>query len=75
MNRVVQFREKPDRATAERFLADGSFAWNSGIFLWRPATILDALSGASPQLAAALDRVGAALGTAAEARRSPASTP
>ena len=35
VNRVVQFREKPDRATAETFLAAGNFAWNSGIFLWQ----------------------------------------
>ncbi len=35
VHRVVQFREKPDRATAEQFLAAGNFAWNSGIFVWR----------------------------------------
>ena len=37
VHRVVQFREKPDRATAERFLAAGNFVWNSGIFVWRGA--------------------------------------
>jgi mannose-1-phosphate guanylyltransferase len=67
LNRVVQFREKPDRATAEEFLADGRFAWNSGIFVWRARAILDALAEHRPTLAAALERVGAALGTAAEA--------
>jgi mannose-1-phosphate guanylyltransferase len=67
LHRVVQFREKPDRATAEAFLAEGRFAWNSGIFLWRARTILDALARHRPALAAALDRVGAALGTPAEA--------
>jgi mannose-1-phosphate guanylyltransferase len=67
LNRVVQFREKPNRATAEQFLAEGRFAWNSGIFVWRARTILDALAEHRPALAAALDRVGAALGSADEA--------
>ena len=66
VNRVVQFREKPDRATAEAFLAAGKFAWNSGIFLWRARTILDELQKHRPQLGAALARVGDALGTPAE---------
>jgi mannose-1-phosphate guanylyltransferase len=33
--RVRSFREKPDRATAERFLASGQFRWNSGMFVYR----------------------------------------
>ncbi len=40
VHQVVQFREKPDRATAERFLSAGNFVWNSGIFVWRARTIL-----------------------------------
>lgn len=67
LNRVSQFREKPDRATAERFLAEGRFAWNSGIFLWRARSILDALARFKPEIAAGLDRIGAALGTPEEA--------
>jgi mannose-1-phosphate guanylyltransferase len=68
LNKVVQFREKPDLETAKQFLASGNFGWNSGIFLWRAKAILDALRSHRPNLAAALDRVGAALGTADEAR-------
>jgi mannose-1-phosphate guanylyltransferase len=67
LHRVAQFREKPDRATAERFLAEGRFAWNSGIFLWRARSILDALATHRPGLAAALGRVAKALGTPLEA--------
>jgi mannose-1-phosphate guanylyltransferase len=67
LHRVAQFREKPDQATAEQFLASGRFAWNSGIFVWRAQAILDALRAHRPQLAAALDRVGQALGTPEEA--------
>ena len=67
LNRVAQFREKPDKATADKFLADPRFAWNSGIFLWRARAILDALKKEKPAIAAALERIGAALGTPAEA--------
>jgi mannose-1-phosphate guanylyltransferase len=67
LHRVAMFREKPDRATAERFLTEGRFAWNSGIFLWRARTILDALAEHRPALAQALDRIGQALGTPSEA--------
>jgi mannose-1-phosphate guanylyltransferase len=66
VNRVVQFREKPDRETAERFLTSGNFAWNSGIFLWKARTILEELERHQPRLAASLGRVGSALGTPAE---------
>ena len=68
LNKVVQFREKPDRATAERFVAEGRFAWNAGIFVWKARAILDALATHRPKLAEALDRVRAALGTSGEAQ-------
>ena len=67
LHQVVQFREKPDRATAERFLAEGRFAWNAGIFVWRAQAILDALAKHRPKIAEALDRVRPALGTPGEA--------
>jgi mannose-1-phosphate guanylyltransferase len=68
VRRVVQFREKPDRATAERFLSAGNFAWNSGIFVWRASTILDALRAHRPALAAGLAPILASLGTPEDAR-------
>jgi mannose-1-phosphate guanylyltransferase len=61
--RVVQFREKPDKSTAERFLAAGNFVWNSGIFVWRADTILDAIRAHRPQLAAGLEPILQALET------------
>jgi len=33
--RVARFTEKPDRATAEEFVASGKFSWNGGIFVFR----------------------------------------
>jgi len=38
---VDRFTEKPDEATAERFLNEGSYYWNSGMFVWRASAILD----------------------------------
>jgi len=67
MHRVAQFREKPDRPTAERFVAEGRFAWNAGIFIWKASAILDALAEHRPGLAAAIGRVAKTLGTPDEA--------
>jgi mannose-1-phosphate guanylyltransferase len=64
---VVQFREKPDRATAEAFLAAGNFAWNAGIFVWRAHTILDELKAHRPNLALALEPIFQSLGMPEEA--------
>lgn len=63
LHQVKQFREKPDRATAEQFLAAGNFAWNSGIFIWRAQAILDALRNHRPNLAEILARIAPSLGT------------
>lgn len=37
---VERFTEKPDEATAERFLKEGDYYWNSGMFVWRASVIL-----------------------------------
>lgn len=60
---VERFREKPDRATAEEYLRAGSFYWNSGIFLWKAQTILDALARFEPEIFQAIDRIAASIGT------------
>jgi mannose-1-phosphate guanylyltransferase len=57
---VAAFREKPDRATAEQYLASGEFSWNSGMFVWRARTVLDALADHLPETAAGLERIVAA---------------
>lgn len=38
---LVRFKEKPDVATAQQYLDDGRFYWNSGIFIWTPKVLLD----------------------------------
>jgi mannose-1-phosphate guanylyltransferase len=61
--RVQAFREKPAADLAEQFVASGEFYWNSGIFVWKAATILDQLRARKPELAAAVGRVADALDT------------
>jgi mannose-1-phosphate guanylyltransferase len=46
---VVEFKEKPDRATAEEYLASGEYWWNSGMFVWRARTLLDQLKLLQPK--------------------------
>ena len=48
---VVRFREKPDTATAEQYLASGHFSWNAGMFIWNVAHVREQLAAHCPQLA------------------------
>ncbi|MBI2346272.1 MAG: mannose-1-phosphate guanylyltransferase [Deltaproteobacteria bacterium] len=54
--RVARFVEKPDAATATRFLAEGGYYWNSGMFIWEAATILAEIRRCLPRLAATVGR-------------------
>jgi mannose-1-phosphate guanylyltransferase len=67
-HKVERFVEKPDVVTAARYLAEGDYLWNSGIFLFRADLILAEIRRAMPELAARLDAIGAALGTRRYAR-------
>lgn len=62
---VDRFREKPDRATAEEYLATGRFWWNSGMFVWRASTVLSVLDALLPESAARLRDVAAVWDTPA----------
>ena len=53
---VDRFVEKPDRATAQRFLDSGAFFWNSGIFLLSARAYLDELSRINPAMLDACER-------------------
>ncbi|WP_456434441.1 mannose-1-phosphate guanylyltransferase [Thermosulfuriphilus sp.] len=48
--RVQAFKEKPDRQTAEAYLSTGNFLWNSGMFVWRPSVIMEAIRNLMPAL-------------------------
>ncbi len=60
---VEKFREKPDRVTAEEYVAAGTYYWNSGIFLWRASTILDALKKNVPEIHSHIEKIADAIGT------------
>ncbi len=54
---VFEFREKPNRATAEQFLRDGGYFWNCGMFVWKAQTILDNLAQFEPEIYQAFVRI------------------
>jgi len=47
---VFSFAEKPNYATALRFVESGDFLWNSGMFIWRTDVILDEIKNLMPDL-------------------------
>jgi mannose-1-phosphate guanylyltransferase len=52
VKRVKTFTEKPDHATAQRFLESGEFLWNSGIFIWCVQHIMRAFATHLPDMSA-----------------------
>ena len=48
--RVARFVEKPALATAQAYLAEGTYAWNSGMFLFRAARYLEELARWAPAI-------------------------
>jgi mannose-1-phosphate guanylyltransferase/mannose-6-phosphate isomerase len=54
LRRVRRFVEKPDHATAVRFLRRGGYLWNAGIFVFRARAILDEIESCAPRLHRAL---------------------
>lgn len=63
MYRVKNFQEKPNLATAAKFLESREYYWNCGIFVWRAKTILDMLKEHSPETAVRLGRLSDAIAT------------
>lgn len=62
-HRVRAFVEKPDRPTAERYLEEGGYLWNAGIFVFRADRILEELRLHAPAVCDALEPLGASVGT------------
>lgn len=56
--RVNRFTEKPDRQTAEAFLATGRFSWNSGMFIFRAGVVLQELRTHAPEIITPLEEQG-----------------
>ncbi len=58
---VDRFEEKPDAATAEKFVGSGQYYWNSGMFMFRAGRYLEELKQHSPAIAAACEKAAAKL--------------
>ena len=58
-----RFVEKPDKQTAEEYIASGNFAWNSGMFIFHAGSFLSALERLQPQSYAGIKRIADAWGT------------
>ncbi|MCV3212146.1 mannose-1-phosphate guanylyltransferase [Plectonema radiosum NIES-515] len=56
---VNRFTEKPDRETAEKFLATKRFSWNSGMFIFRAGVVLKELHTHAPEIIEPLEQHGA----------------
>lgn len=67
-HKVERFVEKPDVVTAARYLADGSYLWNSGIFVFRADVILEEIARAMPVLGEQLAAIRKTIGTPAYGR-------
>ena len=56
VRKVLRFVEKPDAATARRYLEEGGYYWNSGMFLFRASRYLDQLRKFRPDILEATTR-------------------
>lgn len=62
---VRRFREKPDRVTAEQYLAEGGYTWNAGMFIWSVSQFRRELNSSAPELAGFVDGFVSARDTSA----------
>lgn len=56
LSEVARFVEKPSLATAKRFLADGRYLWNGGLFLFAPSLLIEEMERLAPEIATATRR-------------------
>lgn len=64
--RVTEFVEKPDVDTAQMYLEQGEYLWNSGMFVWKASTILEYFRKLLPDIYGCLDEIGNYMGTEEE---------
>ncbi len=50
IRKVVSFKEKPNKETAQKYLDNGSYLWNAGIFVWSSKTIMDSFAANAPNI-------------------------
>lgn len=64
--KVLEFKEKPDLETARVYVDSGSYAWNSGMFIWKASTILRNFERFLPNIYADLLKIADVFGTSEE---------
>lgn len=55
--KVDKFKEKPDLQTAEKYVSEGNYYWNAGIFFWNISTLMTAMRLNAPDLADIFDKL------------------
>ena len=63
------FKEKPNFELAEKYLADGNFFWNAGIFVWNVSSIVSELRTYAPQITGIMDELSPLFGTQIRKKR------
>ena len=66
IHKVQAFKEKPSPEVAKRYLAEGGYFWNAGIFVWNVETIEAELRAHAPQIAGVMDAIAPDFYTEAE---------
>lgn len=66
LHKVKRFMEKPNLETARKFLANGDYLWNGGIFVWNVNTVLDAFRENAPEILNILEKGADCYNTAKE---------
>ena len=54
---VDSFKEKPDLATAQKYVKDGKYSWNSGMFIGKCSVMLKEIENSLPSLFSGLQRI------------------
>lgn len=57
IRKVLAFKEKPNLETAQAYLADGTYFWNAGIFIWNVNTVISEFEKYEPELAERFSRL------------------
>ena len=63
---AAEFKEKPGKDLAKKYLKDRNYYWNSGMFIWKADAILSAFKKHMPDLYAGLMKIEKAIGSAKE---------
>lgn len=66
IHKVEVFKEKPNLETAKKYLADGHYLWNAGIFVWNVQTIVESVSKYNNQIAGLMTRIAKSFGSSEE---------